>query len=133
MLVFLASLWCYRLATLKHFFTHFLSILPLNTPRHQRQTFGFPVFSRARIGSILSTFLFAEVFKSSFSYFFNAWCPQKGHAYLNKPAAKSCKFVSVCMAFLWTQSVKKLKLLKNAEKTNRGGAFTVKFLVISTK
>ena len=26
-------------------------------------------------------------------YSFNVWCPPKGHTYLNKPAACSCRFV----------------------------------------
>ena len=32
-----------------------------------------------------------DVFKEI--YPFSAWCPLKGHTYLNKPAAKYCRFV----------------------------------------
>ena len=28
-----------------------------------------------------------------FPWPFRAWCPLEGHAYLNKPAAESCRFV----------------------------------------
>ena len=36
----------------------------------------------------------------------NAWCPLKTHTYLNKPAAESCRFVLVYLAFLWTTDIK---------------------------
>ena len=41
---------------------------------------------------------------------FNAWCPQKGHTYLNKAAAKSCRFVYACMTFLWISDIKGLTI-----------------------
>ena len=31
---------------------------------------------------------------------------QKGHKYLRKPAARSCKFPQVCVTFYWTPAVK---------------------------
>ena len=33
---------------------------------------------------------------------FSTWCPLKGHTYLNKPAAFSCRFVKVRVTFQWT-------------------------------
>ena len=39
----------------------------------------------------------------------HAWCPLKGHTYLNKPAGFSCRFVKVFMTCYWTPGVKKLK------------------------
>ena len=38
-------------------------------------------------------------------------CPLKAHTYLNKPATESCRFVYLCMTFLWTPDTKALSKL----------------------
>ena len=62
---------------------------------------------------VLETSFSSEFAHSNVSQFliFNLWCPQEGHAYLNKPVAESCNFVYVCMTFLRTPRVKGLLLL----------------------
>ena len=49
---------------------------------------------------------------------------QKGHKYLRKPAARSCKIPQVCVTFYWTPGVKKLSFFsveceENENKNNR--------------
>ena len=39
---------------------------------------------------------------------FKAWCPQESHTFWNKPAAESCRFAQVCLAFLRTPDIKGL-------------------------
>ena len=49
----------------------------------------------------------AEYFRS---YSINTWYPLKGHTYLNKPAAESCRLAQIRMAFYWSPSVKQLTM-----------------------
>lgn len=49
---------------------------------------------------------------------------QKGHKYLRKPAARSCKIPQVCVTFYWTPGVKKLSFFsveceEHENKNNR--------------
>ena len=42
---------------------------------------------------------------------FHAWCPHKGHTYLNKPPLESWRFVQVFMTFQLTLEIKWLRTL----------------------
>ena len=50
-----------------------------------------------------------------YRYFLNPlvpWCSLKGHIYLDKPVAESCRFISVNMTFQWTPGSKELSVRK---------------------
>ena len=51
-----------------------------------------------------------EVARSKIHSTFTTQCSLKGHTHSNKPAPFSCRFVYVCLIFLWIPEMKGLKI-----------------------
>ena len=49
---------------------------------------------------------------------FSVWCSLKGHIFLDKPAAETCRFIYVNMTFSWTPGTKRLTTFPSIHNHN---------------
>ena len=70
-----------------------LDIQNENVRSENRATSLFSIFTQREVIIQLNYLILGALQNTFNSLTLYAWCPRKGHTYLNQPAAESCRFV----------------------------------------